>query len=458
MANLIPMDQAAAMLGVSIDKLTEMRSANEVFGYRDGATWKFKLSELERVAGDLGLTLNTAAPEMDLDDELDFELSDSSTEISSTDLSADLSADLSSSGSSMDILADSSEFTLESGELSLEDSGELKLEGASDILAGGDVLDDEEELSFGSSSLSLAASSSKKLGAGDTGDLLADDSADGLFDDSAGDTGKLLGGDDKLSIEEDDLFSDELELADSSSFEESVDLSSDFEDSDLVLDDSDSSAEISLGSPGSDLGLSANDSGLDLDDEPLELGGSDIDSLELPEDDDDFLELDDVVEDSGMMAQEDEFKLTALEEDLDDQSSGSQVIALEDSEIYTDESEATILADSDDVGSQPAMLPASDPGYGAEPQGSVFDQAAVGVAGATAGAAAMAGPMMAGSGPVVPEAPYSIWQVISLASVAGILSLGAIVGYDVARNLWMAEDKVISSGLLKFFLDITGMS
>ena len=93
MANLIPMDQAAKMLGVSPDKLSEMRSNNEVFGYRDGATWKFKMSELERVAGDLGVTLNPAAAEAELDDEMDFELSDSSAEISSSELSADLSED-----------------------------------------------------------------------------------------------------------------------------------------------------------------------------------------------------------------------------------------------------------------------------------------------------------------------------------------------------------------------------
>lgn len=442
MANLIPMDQAAKMLGVSVDRLTEMRSNNEVFGYRDGATWKFKMSELERVAGDLGVKLNPAAGAAELDDEMDFELSDSS-EISSSELSADLSED-----SSLDILADSAaEFTLESGELSLEESSELKLEGASDVFSS-----DEEELSFGSSSLSLAAGSSKKLGPNDTGDLLSDDE---MAEKTGSDTDKMMG-DDDLSLEEDDLFSDELELADSSSFEESADLSSDFEDSDLILDDSDSSAEVELGASDSNLGLSASESGIQLDDEPLELGGSDIDSLELPEDDDDFLELDDAM----MMAQEDEFKLTALEEDLDDQSSGSQVIALEDSEIYTDDSDGPILADSDDISGQPALLPASDPSFGSDPaygadasQGSVFDQAGAMGPGGMAGA----GPMPA-TVAAAPEAPYSVWQVISLASVALILAMGGIVGYDVARNLWMADDTIISSGLLKFFLDITRMS
>ena len=32
------------------EELTEARSRNQIFGYRDGATWKFKIEEVERVA------------------------------------------------------------------------------------------------------------------------------------------------------------------------------------------------------------------------------------------------------------------------------------------------------------------------------------------------------------------------------------------------------------------------
>ena len=42
MAKLIKLEEAAELLGISAEQLTEMRSRNEVFGYRDGATWKFK--------------------------------------------------------------------------------------------------------------------------------------------------------------------------------------------------------------------------------------------------------------------------------------------------------------------------------------------------------------------------------------------------------------------------------
>jgi hypothetical protein len=63
-------------------------------------------------------------------------------------------------------------------------------------------------------------------------------------------------------------------------------MDSDFDDSDLVLDDSDSSNKVSLEANDSGINLSPTDSGISLEEQPLELGGSDIDSLELPDDDD----------------------------------------------------------------------------------------------------------------------------------------------------------------------------
>ena len=58
MNNLIPMDKAAEMLGMSVEQLSELRSNNEIFGYRDGANWKFKMNELERVATNMDIKLN----------------------------------------------------------------------------------------------------------------------------------------------------------------------------------------------------------------------------------------------------------------------------------------------------------------------------------------------------------------------------------------------------------------
>ena len=45
---LLSMEQAASILNISVDQLEVLRSEYEIFGYRDGSSWKFKISELER--------------------------------------------------------------------------------------------------------------------------------------------------------------------------------------------------------------------------------------------------------------------------------------------------------------------------------------------------------------------------------------------------------------------------
>ena len=330
--------------------------------------------------------------------------------------------------------------------IKLDDSGV-------DIFDSSNALDDEEALSFGSSSIRLAADSSKSgknLTGSDTGDLLDDEAVSKK--DSPSDTGKMLGGDDDLLLSEDDLFADGLSLQDSGSFEDSAELSSDFEDSDLVLDDSDSSTEIVLEANDSGINLSPNDSGISLDEDMLELGGSDIDSLELPEDDDMIMLEEAADADAATMMQEDDFNLTPLEEAPEDESSGSQVIALEDSEIYTDESSATILADSDDVVAQPAMM---DDGMGLVGGGAAAMGAATGYQDPNMGMAPapMVAPTAVGQ---LPEAPFSVFSVISLALVSTLLVLGGMIAYNITQNLWMPEDRVISSGLLKSILDALG--
>ena len=57
---LVELQQAAKLLGITPDQLSEMRSRSEIFGYRDGATWKFKMEELERVADEMGVVLGGA--------------------------------------------------------------------------------------------------------------------------------------------------------------------------------------------------------------------------------------------------------------------------------------------------------------------------------------------------------------------------------------------------------------
>jgi hypothetical protein len=416
MSQLIPLNEAARMLGVSTDRLTEMRSNNEIFGYRDGATWKFKLQEIQRVAEDLGISLGSGKADSDDDD---FELSDSS------------------GNDSLQLLADSGD------DLLLEDSGDDSEElpagtgkRASDI--------DEDDLLFGGSSLKLAA---EGKGAGkDKPKKPADIHEDDLIPkkNPESSTGKLLAA---LEAEEDRLelapAEDELELADDDSSQEDSELESDFEDSEIVLDDSDSSSELVLSSDDPPLKGGKRKAGSDLAlESSLDSGGSDIDSLDLAADED-VLSLGDMADpDAATMMQEDDFQLGAVEEADPDESSGSQVIALEDSDLFTDSS-GDPLADSGEGLSSPEVIVEED-GLEAGYADALGGSALAGVGGQA---------MVMGR----PEVPYSMLQVLALGLVALTLALGCTLLWDIARNLWMAEDRVISSGLLKIILDTLGI-
>jgi len=141
--------------------------------------------------------------------------------------------------------------------------------------------------------------------------------------------------------------------------------------------------------------------------------------------------------------QEDDFSLTPHELSMDDDdSSGSQVIALADSEIYADDSEATVLGSGSEF-SEPAML---DEG-GFEPS---YDPTTGLVAAGAAGAAY-------GVAGVKPEAPYSIGQILALSGTVLSLFIGCIIAYGMAQNLWLPDDQVVNSGLMNMLLDAFGL-
>ena len=51
----VDLNEAAKMIGVGPEGLVEMRSKGTIFGYRDGASWKFKVDEVERVIRERGV-------------------------------------------------------------------------------------------------------------------------------------------------------------------------------------------------------------------------------------------------------------------------------------------------------------------------------------------------------------------------------------------------------------------
>ena len=157
--------------------------------------------------------------------------------------------------------------------------------------------------------------------------------------------------------------------------------------------------------------------------------------LDLPDDEDVIMVDADANSNEATMLQEDAFNLTPLEEADEVEASDSQIIALDDSGIYADESESVgMLSSGDEMGVQPQMLP-DDSGAGLGPAGGIVP----------------------GAVQTIPEAPYTIWQVGSLLLPFLILALGGMIAYDLCRNLWIPEDQVVNSGVLKFVLSLIGM-
>jgi hypothetical protein len=46
---LVDQDEAAKILGVSVEEINALRDRKELFPFRDGSMWKYKLDDLERL-------------------------------------------------------------------------------------------------------------------------------------------------------------------------------------------------------------------------------------------------------------------------------------------------------------------------------------------------------------------------------------------------------------------------
>jgi hypothetical protein len=463
---LIPLAEAAEMLGISAEELTEKRSRGEIHGYRDGASWKFKDIEIARVAADLGGGLGDLSGEDSMaaldDGESTFEGS-----LGDVDLDADLiegSSILVSdapkgpvSGASSIIGGDNAESDGDS-DIKLAGDSDLKLEASDIQLAGSDIGLDEGGSGSHDSDVALAADdqgSDVKLVAGDSGsfatgdsdfvtdsDVLAEDSGDMKV--STGDTGRLSDSDlalseadealestsgDSLALGDDDLLLDEESAIGTGSHSSALDL----DDDEMVLGGSGIGSDVTLGTGDSGIGLAnPSESGLDLEDATLDLGGSAVESLELPEDDDDdVIALEEQADPDAatQLKADDEFLLTPVEGDDEEDESGSQVIALEDSGAY-DADAATLLGGAAE---QPLVAEESDM-FGQ--QLDAYNQA--GGPGA-AQPMPMHAPMpMAAAGP--PETPYSILQVLSLMVVMMILLVAGLMMVDLVNNMWEFQE------------------
>ena len=445
MSDLIELKEAAKILGITPEELNEFRSNREIHGYRDGSTWKFKQSELDRFASSRDLTASVPSAPSAGDSGIDADLEEM-TDVS--ELGDEIEADSilvsevelggSDVGTASTIIGRGDKDKVSPTDSDIEVASEPTKSGSSggggsstkdsDVL-GGDlelVPDDSSasgiRLAAGSDVLGVGEGSSKVgTGESDTADL--EFAADSDVTSGSG----PLQLDDDLSLGD----ADDLELESPST----VDPAAEADDDELVLDVGTGSDVSLAGDSGINLG-SPIDSGLSLE-QPLELAGSDAESLELGEAE---VELDEAA-DSDVATQlkaDDDFLLTPVEGDEGDETdTGSQVIALDTEEF--DESAATML------GQGPSPL------LGAEDL--IEDDISEGEL--DEGEALPTGGPLVPQSAVLPEAKYSVVSVLSLFLIVIVLGFTGILMADLVRNVWSwNQPTTFSSSLMDWVLNL----
>lgn len=440
---LITSEEAAKLLGVSLDELNLFREKREISGYRDGANWKFKEQDILRLKerqaeSEVGsssgddfddFNFSTDSAESIDSDEFDFdapatataspdsqELIDLPLEDGPTDevvLLSDLEFGESGPGTSSTIIGRPGVQSPEESDIRIvtdEDSAEVSANDSGDSLAL--VVDDQFDVSPEADTqlrISPQAPGSSGL------DLSAEPASGG----SRAGASDISLGDESLDMDDLVLGSDPSGSRGSKAGESGVALAvEDLDDDEMVLG---GGSDITLGSADSGISLaSPSDSGLSLE-EPLALRPIKGAPLEADSGDVDLAPLDDG-SDSGS---DDDFLLTPMSDaDAGEADSGSQVIALD--------SESSIGADmfGEDAGMGAGMFEdAGDAGMLEGDFGAAAEADPLG--GAATSAALAAGPVA-----VSREAPYTVWNVFFLSLTALMLSLCGLMMIDLVRNMW----------------------
>lgn len=465
---LIDLGEAAKILGKSEEELNEMRMRGDIAGVRDGSDWKFKSEEVQRVAEGLGIAPSGSGI---MDDTVEEALD--ADGLSDLDLEAE-AGEADDSATAVGSLADfESAETGESGlSLSMDDDDDLTIGDDDEIEAPGeaDVLDEAtsgSDLGVGSDAADVLAGSGTNLSdvalvpddSGSGLNLVAGSSADVLSgtdpnlgaSSSGPGTGSGLGEELEFEGSDIDMVSDlALDEDEGVAVGEEEDELTIGEDEELALGEDDElvlegGSDVTGGGGDSGINLgSPSDSGLNLEEEPLDLVGSSVSSLELPEDDD-MIDLDDLdasPDEATQLKVDEDFQLEpsmGAEED-DEEDSGSQVIALEDSEAF--EQAAPIAADD-------AVEPIV--GGDADELDGALD---------AADAAPVTQPALPESalGGGRPELPYSIWNILSLLAILLILSITGMLMTDLVRNMWSWDGTYsASSPVMDMMVQVMGL-
>lgn len=415
MSEFYDIAKAAEILGLKPADVQLLREQNKLRGFRDGASWKFKVDDVQNYLAESIKTKHATEDEDLVLGGSDLEIGAQSSDLELGSGSSDLelgagSSDLQLGGSDLELGAGSSDLQMGAGSSDLElgaGSSDLELgAGSSDLEVG----DGSSDLEVGDGSSDLELTETEFDVAGGSGINLGSEGKGP----SGSDLELDLTLDQDVSLGESDIaLASEEKAGDGSDVEVGADV---LDDEDLVLGGSGAGSDVTIGGDSGISLVDPADSGLSLE-EPLDLTGDD-ESLELGEDD--MLTLEETDSEAAEVQTEDEFMLTPLEE-VGDEESGSQVIALD----MEDESAVAAAA--------PAML---DEDFGAAaPVGfEAVEEAPMDMA--SVSMAAAAAPVAAGA-PALQEAPYSgllVW--LGLFPCTLFLALAGLMSYDIVRNMW----------------------
>lgn len=471
----ISLDDAAAKLGLSKEKLNELREAGDLRAYRDGASWKFRTEEIDKLEAEGGADEDANDQTVNLGDDFELDMgsaapidppepeaapSEPAATASDDDSDPDdigLGVEPLGDGDDAESILLTGDQDLEGGiprpqstiigksELSLED--DLQLAGGSDAsdLAPpevkpaekpaepiGDLDDLELDLAGSSDELAVEKPEAEEKPKADetpaaaTSDLELEEleldlSGSDLTKEDSPSGSDILGGQEPKAGAD---LSSAGSVAGLSGID-AIDLADD-EDDDLVLGGSDDDFGSASGGD-SGINLSPSDSGFALDEVPLDLGGSAIGSAL------DLASLSAASAASGISGLGSaasgvgDFQLTP--DDASEEEDSSQIVALEDVGEEEDEDVAGFEPD-DDGGDFGAGL-ASGIGAGAAP--------APAVVGATQ------------------EIPFPGWVIGLLACGFFSMLLAGIMAMDLMQSMWAWDEPyTFSSSLMEGLLSLVG--
>ncbi|WP_182866322.1 helix-turn-helix domain-containing protein [Stieleria mannarensis] len=237
----LSLEEAASKLGISTDRLVELRSQGQVRGFRDGSSWKFPETEIDRLADELadgfgsgilvdesgmgsGSVIGGDSPgegegsDLGIGSETPGEGSDVNLVTGSKEDGSDVELVTSDSGKLSDDLEQDSLFESDENALQEIDSAELKLNDPAlmdDSIDSIDIAIDPKEGSTGPVAKAEIKDEAEKISISDV-DVADDASSDEEFAFSGSldedDSDDLLLGEDSDSLDLDSLSEDELQV------------------------------------------------------------------------------------------------------------------------------------------------------------------------------------------------------------------------------------------------------